>query len=174
MRLRSVFPLLAAVLLTGCSVPAFMSFAPQVRGNRVDLDEMKQLVPGTSTRADATAALGSPTAKATFDDNTWIYIGEVTKPVIGGTLDVLDQQVVLLSFDQGGVLRNIEHKTQDDSKPVGMVAGATPSPGSDATLLQQLLGNIGKFTSLSPTGGGNAVGPSGAGSTTGTTTGNGP
>ncbi len=162
-----LLPFLAVLALAGCAVPDFMSFAPQVRGNRVDADEMKQLVPGTSTRADAMAALGSPTAKATFDDNTWIYIGEITKPVIAGTLDVMDQQVVLLNFDQKGVLQGIQHKTQADSKPVGMVAGATPSPGSDATILQQLLGNVGKFTSVSPTGGGNAVGPSGTGSTTG-------
>ncbi len=97
--LRPFLPILLLVPLACCAAPSFLSFPPQVRGNRVDSDQLKQLVPGTSTRADAMAALGSPTAKATFDDNTWIYIGEVTKPVIGGTLNVMDQEVVLLTFD---------------------------------------------------------------------------
>src|SRR6185312_11102641 len=87
---------LAATSLTGCGLPDFMTFPPQVRGNRVDVDSLKELVPGTSTTKDVVALIGSPTARATFDDNTWIYVGEMTKPVIGGTNEVLSQQVVAL------------------------------------------------------------------------------
>jgi len=136
--------------LCGCGYgPAFMSFPPQVRGNKVDADALAQLVPGTSTRADVTAAIGSPSAHASFDDNTWIYIGEITKPIIAGTTEVNDQQVYVLNFDQQGVLKGIDHKTQKDSQEVDVVARTTPSPGNSATFLQQLLGNVGKF---SPTG----------------------
>jgi outer membrane protein assembly factor BamE (lipoprotein component of BamABCDE complex) len=140
--------------LAGCSMPAFMSFPPQVRGNKVEADRLKELVPGTSTRADVTSLLGSPTAKATFDDSTWLYIGEVTKPVIAGTLDVLDQQVVVVNFTGDGVVRSVETKTADDSKPVSVVSRTTPSPGADATILQQLLGNIGRFGPGGTAGGG--------------------
>ena len=144
--------LLLLLPLSGCFLPDFMSYPPQARGNRVDAAQIKELVPGTSTRADATAALGSPTAKASFDDNTWIYIGEVTRPVIGGTLEVLDQQVVVLTFDAKGVLQTVEKKTAEDSKPVAMVSRSTPSPGSDASILQQLLGNVGRFNATGPAG----------------------
>jgi outer membrane protein assembly factor BamE (lipoprotein component of BamABCDE complex) len=140
--------LLASAALAGCSAPAFMSFPPQVRGNKVDDALVAQLVPGTSTRADVTALIGTPTARATFDDNTWLYIGEVTKPVIAATNEVLDQQVVVLTFDQQGVLRSIDRKSQSDSVPVTVVSRATPAPGNDATFLQQLLGNVGRFSPL--------------------------
>src|SRR5208337_3517652 len=123
----------------GCSMPAFLSYPPQVRGNVVDGEMLKQLVPGTSTRNDVTSLIGSPTAKATFDDNTWLYIAEVTRPVIAGTLSVLDQQVIALTFDDKGVLRNLATKTADDGLSVSMAGGATPSPGSEATFMQQLL-----------------------------------
>lgn len=147
--------LLLCAWLSGCSyAPAFMSFPPQVRGNKVDSDALAQLVPGTSTRGDVTAALGSPSAHASFDDNTWIYIGEVTKPVIAGTTSVSDQQVYVLNFDQQGVLKGIDHKTQKDSEEVDVVARTTPSPGNSATFLQQLLGNVGKFSPTSPIGSG--------------------
>ncbi len=149
--------LLASAALAGCSVPAFMTFPPQVRGNKVDEALIAQLVPGTSTRADVTALIGSPTARATFDDNTWLYIGEVTKPVIAATNEVLDQQVVVLVFDQQGVLRSIERKSQSDSVPVTVVSRATPAPGNDASFLQQLLGNVGRFSPL-PTNTGSAGG----------------
>jgi outer membrane protein assembly factor BamE (lipoprotein component of BamABCDE complex) len=140
--------LLAGLALNvgACAAPDFMTFPPQTRGNKVDPELLAQLVPGTSSRADATALIGSPTARATFDDNTWIYINEVTKPVIGGTQRIRDQQVVVLTFDQGGVLRNIEKRGQDDAQNVTVVSRVTPSPGNSASVLQQLLGNVGRFS----------------------------
>lgn len=147
------------LLVSGCS---FFEATPQVRGNRIDADVLKELTPGTSTRADATALLGSPTAKATFDDNQWIYIGALTRPVIGRTQKVLSQDVVLLTFNEQGVLRDVKQLNKDDALPVTMVARATPSPGSEASILQQLLGNVGRF---SPGGlGAGAIGGSGSNS----------
>ena len=144
-----LIPLLAGAVLAGCSMPAFLSYPSQVRGNKVDDALLAQLVPGTSTRADATALIGSPTTKATFDDNTWLYIGEVTKPQIAATNVVLDQRVVILTFDAQGVLRNIEKKSQDDGVPVSVVARTTPAPGNETSFLQQLLGNVGRFSPVS-------------------------
>ena len=139
--------MLAGAALAACSsLPSFMSFPAQVRGNKVDEQVLAQLVPGTSSRADVTALIGSPTAHATFDDNVWLYIAQVTRPVIASTNAVLDQQVVVLTFDQQGVLRNIDRKSQQDSVPVDVVARATPAPGNDSSFLQQLLGNVGRFS----------------------------
>ena len=146
--------LLLAGVTSGCSV-----FAPpaQLRGNKVDAEQLKDMVPGTSTRADATSLLGSPTAKATFDDNTWIYISEKTQPRVGRTPGIASQDVVALTFDDRGVLRGVKHLTQDDAKPVSVVSRATPSPGSEASFLQQLLGNVGRF-STGPAAGGSSGG----------------
>jgi len=139
--------LLAGLLaLAGCSLPAFMTFPPQVRGNKVDDQSLAQLVPGTSTRTDVTALLGSPTARATFDDSTWLYISEVTKPEIGATNSVLDQNVVVLNFDGQGVLRSVERKSEADKVPVAVVSRTTPAPGNNISFFGELLGNVGKFT----------------------------
>lgn len=155
---------LASGGLTGCGLPDFMTFPPQVRGNRVDAASLKELVPGISTTKDVVSLIGSPTTRATFDDNTWLYIGEMTKPVIGGTNEVRSQDVVALRFDGSGVLQGIETKTKKDALPVSVVARTTPSPGSDATFLQRLLGNVGRFTPGTGTSlGGGPGGDSGRG-----------
>jgi outer membrane protein assembly factor BamE (lipoprotein component of BamABCDE complex) len=151
--------LLAATLLGGCA-RGFLSYPPQVRGNRVDPDRLEELVNGVSTKADVTALLGSPTARATFDSNTWLYISEVTKPQIAGTQRLLDQQVVAVNFDDSGVLKSVERRSEVDSRPVQFVARTTPSPGTETNFLQQLFGNIGRF------------GPSGGTGIAGTTSGN--
>jgi len=137
--------------LAGCGgTGGLFSFPPQVRGNRVDEEVLAQLVPGTSTRQDVIALIGSPTARATFDDNTWIYISEVTRPVIAGTQGVEDQQVDVLTFNEQGVLKAVARKTQEDALPVEVVDRTTPSPGTEASWWQQLLGNVGKFTAAAP------------------------
>jgi len=135
----------AGLILGGCT---WLGPTPQLRGNRVDAEQLKELVPGTSTRADVTALIGSPTARATFDDNTWLYVSEVTQPQIARTQGVLSQNVVVLSFNDQGVLQDIKRLNQDDSVPISVVARTTPSPGTEASFLQQLFGNIGRFNAL--------------------------
>ncbi len=61
--------------------------------------------------------------------------------------------MVILTFDQGGILRGIGERSRADSKPIDMASGATPSPGSEASFLQQLFGNVGKFTPAGLPGG---------------------
>ena len=154
--------LIGASALPACSV---VETPRTQRGNKIDPDQLKELVVGTSTKADATSLLGSPTARATFDDNTWIYISELTRVRIGRTPGVLDQNVTTLSFDQGGVLRNVQTLGQDASRDLSVVARSTPSPGSEASFMQQLLGNVGKFTAgpgSSAAGGASKAGSSGA------------
>jgi outer membrane protein assembly factor BamE (lipoprotein component of BamABCDE complex) len=138
---RYVPGLMLALLLSACGM---IGAREQVRGNMVDLEALKQLVPGTSTRADATTLLGSPTAKATFDDNRWIYIGEVTQPRIASTQAVIKQKVVVLTFDQQGVLRDVKRLNEKDSLPVDVIARTTPTPGGHASFFQQLFGNVGR------------------------------
>ena len=142
--------LAAGLMLAGCSV-----FAPpeQTRGNRVDPDVLAELVPGTSSRADATALLGSPTAKGSFDENVWLYIGSVTRTRVARTPAMVSLDLVKLTFDESGVLRQIERRDLEDALPVSVVQRTTPSPGSEASVMQQLFGNIGRFSAGGGSGG---------------------
>jgi outer membrane protein assembly factor BamE (lipoprotein component of BamABCDE complex) len=145
--------LISCLLLSSC---AWLMPPPQVRGNKVDPDLLKELVPGTSTKSDVSAIIGSPTARDTFDDNTWLYISELTQPRIGRTLGELDQNVVILNFDDRGVLKTMDKLDKSAALPVTVVQRTTPSPGTEASFMQQLLGNIGRFNpaGAGPTGGG--------------------
>jgi outer membrane protein assembly factor BamE (lipoprotein component of BamABCDE complex) len=153
--------LVACLLLSSC---AWLMPPPQVRGNKVDPESLKELVPGTSTKSDVSAVIGSPTAHDTFDDNTWLYISELTQERIGRTLGELNQNVVVLNFDQGGILRTINTLDKNDALPVTVIARTTPSPGTEASFLQQLLGNIGRF---SPAGTALGTGAGGSGASAG-------
>jgi outer membrane protein assembly factor BamE (lipoprotein component of BamABCDE complex) len=162
---RSLCCLAGALILAGCNV---FTSPPTLRGAQVDPDELKQLVPGTSTRKDVQALIGSPTTKGTFDDH-WVYISQTTHSRIAMLPGVDKQAVVVLSFDQNGVLRTIDQRGMKDGKSIAMVDRTTPSPGSEASFMQQLLGNIGRFNPGGPAAaGGPQPGDSGASFGTGT------
>ena len=140
--MRNPLPLLLILSLGACSI---VQTPRTLHGNKIDPDSLKELVPGTSTKKDVTSLVGSPTARATFDDNEWIYISETTHTRIGRLPGVLKQDVVVMTFDPAGTLRGIKTLNEDDSRDVSVASGATPSPGSEASILQQLLGNVGKY-----------------------------
>jgi outer membrane protein assembly factor BamE (lipoprotein component of BamABCDE complex) len=149
----------ACLMLSGCS---WLMNPPQLRGNKIDPEQMQELTPGVSSKADVTAVVGSPTAHDSFDDNIWLYISEMTQSRIGRTLGETQQHVVVMTFDQAGILRNVEQKDKADALPVRVVSRTTPSPGTEASFLQQLLGNIGRFNpgGLGSSGGGGNAGGS--------------
>ena len=149
-RAMAVACVLAVMPLGGCS---FFQAQSTTRGDPIDVDSLKQLTPGVTTTADASALLGSPTAHETFDDNSWIYISQITRPRVGRLPGVLQQRVVVLNFDGGGVLRSVKVYNKGDSRAVDMAPGTTATPGASVSVLQQLFGNVGRFTGASETGG---------------------
>jgi outer membrane protein assembly factor BamE (lipoprotein component of BamABCDE complex) len=156
--------LVVGLPLAGCSL--FQAQAT-TRGDPIELDTLKQLTPGTSTTADATALLGSPTSHETFDDNSWLYISQITRPRVGRLPGVMQQRVVVLNFDQSGVLRSMKVYDKADGKNVSMAPGTTATPGASSSVLQQLFGNVGRFGGASSgnggTQGGGGLGGGGSG-----------
>lgn len=144
----------AAFALGGCSYLPTMPSLPgldafesprQLRGHAVDPELMSQINVGVSTRDDVAALLGSPTATGTFEDDNWFYISSVTRQRPGRALAVEDQQVVMVRFDAGGIVREVRRLGRDDGRDVRVVQRETPSPGTERTLMQQLFGNLGRL-----------------------------
>ena len=156
-------PYVPALLLLLAAAPAcsLVQTPRSYRGSQIDADQLKELVPGTSTKRDVSSLLGSPSARVAFDDNQWIYISELVRTRVGRTPGVLQQTVTLLTFDDNGVLKDVGQRGLSDSRPVTVVSRTTPSPGSEASFIQQLLGNVGKFNT-SPGGAGIGSGSGGS------------
>ncbi len=147
------------ILLSACS---FFSTPPQPRGAFIEKEDWQDLKVGSSSKSDAQDLLGSPTTFATFDPNSWIYISMQTRTVPLTYPGVRKQQVLVLNFDQSGVLQQIQELNKKDAKPVRMISSITPTPGSKTNFFQQLLGNIGQYSPLSAMGMGSTFGPSGS------------
>ena len=84
---------LAALLLGGLAGCSMVTSPAQMRGHRIESDMLKELTPGTSTKADVVALLGSPTKRDSFDDNIWIYIASVTRMQIARRPGLESQEI---------------------------------------------------------------------------------
>ncbi|AWK86864.1 outer membrane protein assembly factor BamE [Azospirillum thermophilum] len=142
--LRSSRPVLGAVLLglavTGCS-PIVAT-----RGNLTDPERVAELQPGQSRRDDVVAVLGSPTSVGTFDQNTWYYIGQKTEKIAFFEPDVIERRVVIVKFDDAGTLREVKKLDETNAQQVEMVERTTPTAGREMTFLEQMMGNVGRFS----------------------------
>jgi outer membrane protein assembly factor BamE (lipoprotein component of BamABCDE complex) len=118
----------------------------QLRGNTPDPEDVAGIQPGVHSRQDIVDLLGSPSTVSTFEDRKWYYIGQKTQQVAFMKPEVLDRNVLVITFDETGVVEGTQHYGMADAQEVEPVARETPTEGRDLTLLQQLFGNIGKFS----------------------------
>jgi outer membrane protein assembly factor BamE (lipoprotein component of BamABCDE complex) len=150
-----VLPLICALIcalgaLSGCAI---FGDAPHYRGIAVTPQELSQLTPGVSTKADAEALIGPPTFQEQFGPNNWVYVSQVTKMRIARTEGVNQQHVVVLSFNQDGTLKDVTQKDLKQGVRVAMDGAKTPVPGGSAGFIQQLIGGVGAYSPLGITGG---------------------
>lgn len=118
----------------------------ETRGYVPDDVLLGELRPGVHDKNSVASLLGSPSSVATFDSATWYYITRKTEQLAFFAEEVVDQQVVAVDFDDEGVLTGMRRFTLDDANDVQLVERQTPSRGKELTLLQQIFGNIGRFT----------------------------
>jgi len=115
------------------------------RGNLPEKSKLAEIEPGVTTKEMVSQILGTPSSVSTFSDRTWYYISRRTEQTAFFEPEVLDQQVVVVAFDDSGVVRDVQHLNLADSRPVDPSSRETPSAGRELGFVEQLIGNLGKF-----------------------------
>lgn len=140
-RSRATLAVLAATML----VLAGCTNAVDQRGNLPEPDKLAQIKPGATDKAAVTRLLGSPSSIAAFNANTWYYVSQKTRPFAFFTPSRLDQEVVAIDFDNKGIVRDLRRRTMADAETIQPDPHATPASGRTFTLIEQLIGNFGRF-----------------------------
>lgn len=152
----------ALFLVLGMSIVALAACEAQLdtRGNLPDPEVVLQVQPGIDNRQRVAELLGSPSAVSTFNDKTWYYISKKTSQVAFFDPEVLDQEVLIITFDDGGTVSDMKLLGLEDAHQIVPNPNVTPTSGRELTILQQLMGNVGRFGNTS--GGGSIFGSPGA------------
>ena len=141
---RNVIVLLFAAATLVAGLAACTSRIEQ-RGNSIDPDILRRIEPGVSDRAGVRDMLGSPSSQATFGGETWYYISARKEYVAFYAPKTIDQQVVAIEFDDAGLVTSVRYYDSDHAIEVDPVDAATPTGGRKLTILDQLLGGVGRL-----------------------------
>lgn len=107
--------------------------------------ELAALEPGVDTRESVTQAIGQPTAGGVLNGNAMYYVASRFRQIGPLEPQEIDRQIVALSFDDAGILRNIERYGLTDGRIVPLDRRVTDDGLRDTTFLRQLFGNIGNI-----------------------------
>lgn len=129
----------AAALTSAC--------APTVGQNGFQAIDARpaDIVAGTDTKETVLARLGSPSTTSTFEaDNVWYYISQVTEKYTYNRPQVTQRTVTEITFNDAGQVAEVRTLGLDDGQRLTMNDRETPTRGRQLTILEQLLGNIGR------------------------------
>jgi outer membrane protein assembly factor BamE (lipoprotein component of BamABCDE complex) len=140
---KELLPLAAIGLLTlqlgGCAANV------AAHGHRLDVAALAQVEPGRSSQREVVQLLGSPSSLATFDDRTWYYISQRTERRSFYQEKIVAQDVVAIHFDDQGLVSQIDRHDLEEATEIDVVDRETPTAGNELTILEQFIGNIGRF-----------------------------
>jgi outer membrane protein assembly factor BamE (lipoprotein component of BamABCDE complex) len=83
----------------------------------------------------------------TFNAKTWYYISKRTKTVSFLDPEILDQEVLQITFDNAGLVSDMRIYGLENARTITPDPNITPTSGKELTILQQIMGNIGRFSS---------------------------
>lgn len=141
-----------------CAAGVVLAFAaactPQIdtRGNLPLEEVVEQIKVGSQNREQIAELIGTPSTVALFEDEVWYYIGERTQTVAFLSPTVLERKIIAIRFDKGGKVATIDRFDLDDARSIYPVARVTPTKGRELTILQQVIGNVGRFSGSSNKG----------------------
>lgn len=161
--MRRTVPLSSIASLVSCVAgPLLMAGCDTIvdqRGFAPTPGSVEKLEAGSQSREDVVRLIGSPSSVATFNPNVWYYISQRQETYAFLKTQTIDQKVLQLTFNETGRLQTIKSYELADAKDIAMVSRITPTAGKELTVLEQILGNVGRFSA--PKGNQNPGAPTG-------------
>ncbi len=109
-------------------------------------EDLAKVVVGESTTETVGRDVGRPSSTGLLTGGAWYYVGSRFRHYAGRAPQEVDRQVVAISFDDKGVVENVERFGLEKGEVVVLSRRVTESGVKGVGFLRQLLGNIGNFT----------------------------
>ncbi len=130
----------AFLILTGCESQVDSS------GNSPNPKLVISIKPGVHKRQDVKKRLGTPSTITTFDNEVWYYISSRIESSTFLKPKLMKRKILTVKFDANGVVQNIYELDTTKQKEIPLVERETPTKGKELTFIQQVIGNVGKYS----------------------------
>lgn len=108
-------------------------------------DELANIVIGVDTRDSVAETVGTPTTGGVLDNSGYYYVRSRVRHFAYQQPNVVEREVLAITFDKRGVVRNIERFGLEDGKVVPLERRVTDSSVANLSFMRQLLGSLGRF-----------------------------
>jgi outer membrane protein assembly factor BamE (lipoprotein component of BamABCDE complex) len=112
-------------------------------------EDLDQIVVGIDTLDTVRETLGSSASGSVLNDSGLYYVRSRVRSFAMFEPEVVEREVVAISFDEAGTVQNIERFGLEQGQIVPLSRRVTNSGVSDVSFLRQLFGNIGRITPAS-------------------------
>jgi outer membrane protein assembly factor BamE (lipoprotein component of BamABCDE complex) len=127
------------VVLSGCSSTyKFHGYAPSE-------DELADVIVGADTRETVEEIIGKPSSSGLLEDGSWYYVATKVEHRTYKAPKAVERELVAVSFDDAGVVSNIERFGLEDGRVITLSRRVTDLPVKGPSVLSQIIGNIGNF-----------------------------
>ncbi|HEY9019722.1 MAG: outer membrane protein assembly factor BamE [Paracoccaceae bacterium] len=126
---------------------ALSACSPQFRNHGyVPNDEDLALITvGVDTRASVEEAVGAPAMSGVITDTATYYVQSRVRRFAWQEPEVVERQVLAISYDSAGVVTNIERFGLEDGQVVPISRRITGTSGTNESIIRRLIGSIGGF-----------------------------
>lgn len=111
-----------------------------------DDEDLELLVVGKDTRETVGAKVGRPSTSGLLNDTGWYYVQSRWESRGALSPKEIDRQVVALTFDDRGVLENVERFGMERGQIVPLSRRVTQSSVKGVGVLRQLFSNFGRVS----------------------------
>lgn len=129
---------LILLFVAGCS-STFRNFG--YVPSEVDLADVQV---GRDTRETVTEKIGSPGTSGVVREDAWYYVQSRVENYAYQAPEVIERQVLAISFSSNGRVRNIERFGLEDGEVIALNRRVTDDNIKGVSFLRQLLGNLGR------------------------------
>ncbi len=109
-------------------------------------EDLREIVVGIDTRASVEDTVGPPSSSGILEDSGYYYVRSRVRSFAYFEPEVVEREVLAISFDSDGVVSNIERFGLEDGRVVALERRVTESSIVDRTFIRQLLGGLGRLS----------------------------
>jgi outer membrane protein assembly factor BamE (lipoprotein component of BamABCDE complex) len=144
---RRLRPAAPRLVLSLALVLAGAACGPQIRthGYVPPEDALAAISVGLDTRETVADTVGTPTASGVLGETGYYYVLQRIQQRGYREPRVVEREIVAISFDEAGVVRNIERFGLEDGNVVALSRRVTDSNVEGIGFLRQLMGNLGRI-----------------------------
>lgn len=142
--MKKIFTICFAVILPLIMLTSCLKSNRHV-GYSTKAEDVNKIEVGATRKAVVKRILGTPSAVSSYGNETWYYISTEEEFIAFLKPKIKSQDILAIEFDEYQTVSNITNLNENDARNVSINGDATKTFARNETILQQLLGNVGRF-----------------------------